>query len=71
MGRVVRIVAHVLLLAIAVVFYLGLGIGLAWPGVTLAGISVNDPNAGAILWIVAGVILVLNALWIVRARRRS
>ena len=71
MGRVVRIVAHVLLLAIAVVFYLGLGIGLAWPGVTLAGISVNGPNAGAILWIVAGVILVLNALWIVRARRRS
>ena len=72
MGRIVRITAHILLFAVAVVvFYLGLGIGLAWPGVNVAGIALSGPTAGTILWIVAGVILVLNVVWIVRARKRS
>ncbi len=48
-----RIVVHVLLFLLAiVVFFFGLGVGLQF-----------NPTYGTILWIVAGVIFVLNLLW--------
>ncbi|MDE2687597.1 MAG: hypothetical protein OXI16_08910 [Chloroflexota bacterium] len=48
-----RIVVHVLLLILAIgVFFFGLGVGLQF-----------NPTYGTILWIVAGVIFVLNLLW--------
>ena len=51
-----RIVAHVLLFILAlVVFYLGLGIGLAL-----------NPALGTLLWLVSAGIAVGNILWIVR-----
>ena len=50
---VVRIAAHVLLFALAVVvFFLGLGVGLAF-----------NATLGTALWIVAGAIFVLDLLW--------
>ena len=48
-----KIVVHVLLFLLAVsVFFFGLGVGLQF-----------NPTYGTILWIVAGVIFVLNLLW--------
>lgn len=48
-----RIVVHVLLLLLAIgVFFFGLGVGLQF-----------NPTYGTILWIVAGIIFVLNLLW--------
>ncbi len=56
---IVRIVAHVLLFALAVVvFYLGLGVGLAL-----------NPALGTLLWIVAAGLFALNLFWIFRRRR--
>lgn len=56
---VARIVAHVLLFALAVVvFYLGLGVGLAL-----------NPTIGTLLWIVAAGLFGLNLFWIFRRRR--
>jgi len=56
---IARIVAHVLLFALAVVvFYLGLGVGLAL-----------NPALGTLLWIVAAGIAAMNLYWIVRRRR--
>ena len=56
---VARIVAHVLLFAVAVVvFYLGLGVGLAL-----------NPALGTFLWIVAAGLFGLNLFWILRRRR--
>ena len=46
-----------LFLVAAVVFYLGLGIGLQ-----------VDPFWGTVLWIVAGAIVLLNVLWIFLSR---
>ena len=48
-----RIVGHVLLFLLAIVVFLfGLGVGLQF-----------NPTYGTILWAVAGVIFVLNLLW--------
>ena len=56
---IVRIVAHILLFALAVVvFYLGLGVGLAL-----------NPTIGTLLWIVAAGLVALNLFWIIRRRR--
>ena len=53
-----RVAAHVLLFVLAViVFYLGLGLGLQF-----------NPTLGTILWLVAGALVALNLLWIVRSR---
>ena len=55
---VVRIVAHILLFALAVVvFYLGLGVGLAL-----------NPILGTLLWILAAGLFALNLFWILRRR---
>ncbi len=42
----------------AVVFFLGLGIGLS-----------QNPAIGTLLWILAGGIAVANAIWMTRRRR--
>lgn len=48
-----RVVIHVLLFLLAIgVFIFGLGVGLQF-----------NPTYGTILWIAAGVIIVLNLLW--------
>ena len=48
-----RIIIHVLLFILAIgVFFFGLGVGLQF-----------NPTYGTILWIVAGIIFVLNLLW--------
>ena len=71
LGTIARVAAQILLFPVAViVFYLGLGIGLAWPGVTLAGVTLSGPTAGTILWVAAFAIAVLNLIWIVRSLRR-
>ena len=58
-ATIVRIVAHILLFAVAVVvFYLGLGVGLAL-----------NPALGTLLWIIAAGVFALNLYWIVRRRR--
>ena len=55
----VRIAAHALLFLLAVVvFYLGLGLGLQL-----------NPILGTLLWVVAGSIVALNLLWILRSRK--
>ena len=57
----IRIAVHVVLFVLAViVFYLGLGVGLAL-----------NPALGTLLWIVSGAIVVLNLIWIVKARKAS
>ncbi len=67
MGAALRVSLHILLFLVAiVVFYLGLGIGLAWPGVTVAGVTLSGPTAGTILWITSGVIGVGNLVWMIR-----
>ena len=54
-----KIVAHVLIFILAlVVFYLGLGIGLAL-----------NPSLGTLLWLVAAGIAIGNILWILHSRR--
>ena len=59
-AAIARIVAHVLLFALAVVvFYLGLGVGLAL-----------NPALGTFLWIVAAGLFGLNLYWMLRRRRR-
>ncbi len=56
-----KIVVHVLVfVAAVVVFYLGLGIGLAF-----------NPIIGTVLWIVAAGIAVLNVYWILRSTGRK
>lgn len=60
MRRVLTIAWHVLLFLVAVVvFYLGLGIGLAW-----------NPAAGTVLWVVAGALALGNLFWMVRSISR-
>jgi hypothetical protein len=55
----VRIAVQALLFVLAVVvFFLGLGIGLAL-----------NPALGTALWIASGAIIVLNIIWIVKAGR--
>jgi hypothetical protein len=51
---------HILLFVVAlVVFYLGLGVGLAL-----------SPPAGTALWLVAGAIALANLLWLIASIRR-
>ena len=58
-GAIARIAAHALLFVLAVVvFYLGLGVGLAF-----------NPALGTILWVVAAGLVAVNLLWIFRSRR--
>ena len=55
----VRIAAHLLLFALAiVVFSLGLGLGLQL-----------SPLLGTLLWLAAAAIVALNLVWIVRSLR--
>ena len=52
-----RVAVHVLLFLLAfVVFFLGLGVGLAF-----------NPTLGTALWIASGVIVILNIVWIVKS----
>ena len=54
-----KTVAHVVLFAVAIlVFYLGLGIGLAF-----------NPILGTLLWLLAAAIAVGNILWLVRPKK--
>ena len=56
MGVALRVSLHILLFLVAiVVFYLGLGIGLAL-----------NPLIGTLLWFAAGAIGVLNLVWMMR-----
>ena len=58
MSTAMKTAAHLLLfLAAIVVFYLGLGVGLA-----------ASPLWGTLLWILAGVLIAVNLLWLVRKR---
>ena len=57
----VKTAAHaVLFLVAAVVFYLGLGVGLQ-----------VSPTWGTVLWVVAIGIALLNILWIIRSRAKT
>ncbi|MCY3504676.1 MAG: hypothetical protein OXH41_00745 [Chloroflexi bacterium] len=59
MRLVVRMVLHALIfLVAAIVFFLGLGIGLS-----------QNPAIGTLLWLVAAGIAVTNAIWMTRRRR--
>lgn len=59
MRLVVRMVLHALIfLVAAIVFFLGLGIGLS-----------QNPAIGTLLWLVAAGIAVANAIWMTRRRR--
>ncbi len=60
MRIVLRIIAHALVfLAAVVVFYLGLGIGLAL-----------NPAAGTALWLVAGALGLGNLWWIISSANK-
>ena len=57
--KLVRMALHLLIFAVAaVVFFLGLGIGLS-----------QNPGIGTLLWLVAAGIAVANAIWMTRGRR--
>ena len=57
---ILRVILHVAIFAAAfLVFTLGLGVGLAL-----------NPAVGTLMWLVAGLIAVANAVWIVRVLRR-
>ena len=56
--RLLKLVLHVVVFAVAaVVFFLGLGIGLS-----------QNPAVGTLLWVVAAGIAVANAIWMTRGR---
>ena len=58
-GTIAHIAAHTLLLVLAVVvFYLGLGVGLAF-----------KPALGTLLWVAAAGLVAVNLSWMVRSRR--
>jgi integral membrane sensor domain MASE1 len=58
--RAARTALHLLLfLVAALVFFLGLGIGLS-----------QNPTVGTLLWLVAAGIVVANAIWMTRRRPR-
>ena len=58
-GVIARIVVHALLFGLAVVvFFLGLGVGLAL-----------NATLGTLLWVAAAGIAGLNLLWIIQPRR--
>ena len=59
MATVLRLILHILIFAVAaLVFFLGLGIGLS-----------QNPAIGTLLWLVAAGIAVANAIWMTRGRR--
>ena len=61
MGAALRVSLHILLFLVAIlVFYLGLGIGLAL-----------NPLIGTLLWFAAGVIGVGNLVWILRSYNKA
>ena len=62
MKNTLRVILHIAIFVGAfIVFYLGLGIGLAY-----------NPTLGTALWILAGLMVVGNCLWIVlRSRKRG
>ena len=56
---IARIAVHTLLFVLAVVvFYLGLGVGLAF-----------NPTLGTLLWVVATGLVAVNLFWIFRSLR--
>lgn len=58
-GTIARIAAHALLFVLAVVvFFFGLGVGLAF-----------NPALGTLLWVAAAGLVAFNLLWIFRSRR--
>ena len=68
LSRVARILAHVALVLIALfVFTLGTGIFTLGTGIGLS----RNPTYGMLLWIAAGMIMLANVLWIVRASSRK
>ncbi|MCY3602110.1 MAG: hypothetical protein OXH12_03435 [Chloroflexi bacterium] len=59
MNVLMRMVLHALIfLVAAIVFFLGLGIGLS-----------QNPAIGTLLWLVAAGIAVANVVWMTRRRR--
>ena len=57
---ILRVALHAAIFSAAFfVFTLGLGVGLA-----------VSPAAGSLLWLVAGLVAVVNVIWIVRGLRR-
>lgn len=61
MNLAIRIIIHVVLFLVAVVvFYWGLGVGLA-----------INPTYGTLLWFVSGVLFVGNLLWLYLYLRRK
>ncbi len=70
MSTVLKIVVHAAIFVIAfAVFIFGLGVGLAWEEVTLAGVTLSGPTAGTALWIGAGLIALCNIFWMVKSFR--
>ena len=58
MTKVLKPAAHLLLFAVAiVVFFVGLGIGLA-----------ANPTIGTVLWLTAGALIAVNLVWLFRSR---
>ena len=56
-----KTIVNVLLFVVAgVLFFIGLGLGLSF-----------NPNIGTALWIAAGVIVVLNVLWMNRRPKQE
>ncbi len=59
MGKPSKRTAHMLLfLLAAVVFYVGLGVGLQ-----------HNANLGTVLWVVAFMIVAINVAWIIRSAK--
>lgn len=57
--RSLKVIVHTaLFLTAIIVFFLGLGIGLQY-----------NPQLGTALWIGAGILVVLNLVWILRRKR--
>ncbi len=59
MPKVLKTALHLLLFFVAIiVFYLGLGIGLA-----------ANPIVGTLLWLAAAALIAANLVWLLRTRR--
>ncbi len=72
MGKILKIILHLFLFLVAfAAFFFGLGIGLAWPGVTFLGLTLSGPTAGSLLWLIAGAIGLGNLIWMVVSLSRA